>query len=75
MVSIQDFDSCCIGSNPIRFTNGGGSSLWGKMLHCGWGEQGANPKVTQKGTIAKLVNAPDWKSEDTGSIPVCSTIY
>ena len=47
MVSIQDFDSCCIGSNPIRFTNGG-FSLCGKISHCEWEEQGSNPEITPK---------------------------
>ena len=52
-MSIQEFDSWGIGSSPIEFTTYGVFSLFGKTSHCEWEEQGSNPEVTPKGTIAK----------------------
>ena len=46
-VSISVFDTDGIGSNPISTTNGG-CSLFGKVPHCEWGEQGSNPAAHPK---------------------------
>ena len=47
MVSISVFDPDDIGSNPISTTNGG-CSLFGKVSHCEWEEQGSNPAAHPK---------------------------
>ena len=46
MVSISDFDSDDIGSNPFSIANVG-FSLTGKVPHCECGEQGSSPGVNQ----------------------------
>lgn len=46
MVSISDFDSDDIGSNPFSITNVG-FSLTGKASHCECEEQGSSPGVNQ----------------------------
>jgi hypothetical protein len=55
MVSISDFDSDDIGSNPFSIVNVG-FSLFGKASHRECGEQGSSPEVNQRNNEQETMN-------------------
>lgn len=55
---MRDSESGSAGSNPVGLTKGD-IGLCGKTPFCEKGKQGSSPCVTPKGTVAKMVIAPD----------------